>query len=105
ERTSGVTFSALGIHPRAWLKNARKVGTESFGGTQTTHIAASIDVGKFVDDLNQIVSKAGSLGLTAGSKVTGITGLEKLEIVRSVKATSVDVYSGTSDRILRGLKV
>jgi hypothetical protein len=105
KKTNGVTFSSLGVHPRAWLKDARKVGTENVGGAKTTHITASIDVGKFVDDLNQIVSKADSLGLSTGSKVQGITGIEKLEIERSVKSSKVDVYSGESDRILRGLKV
>jgi hypothetical protein len=104
KKSSGLTFSSLGIHPRAWLKNARKVGNETFGGTDTTHITATIDVGKFVDDLNQIVSKADSLGLSSTS-VKPLTGLEKLEFVRSVKSSSVDVYSGDSDRILRGLKV
>jgi len=99
------TFQSLGIHPRSWLVGAREVGTESVGGADATHITAKVDVSKFVDDLNQIVSKAGSLGVTGGSKVQGITGIQKLEIVRSVKSSSVDVYSGNSDRILRRLSV
>jgi hypothetical protein len=104
KKKSGITFNSLGIHPRAWLKDAHKAGTEDVGGAETTHITASIDMGKFVDDLNQIVSKADSLGLSS-SGVKPLTGLEKLEFVRSVKSSSVDVYSGNSDRILRGLKV
>jgi hypothetical protein len=101
----GTTFDSLGVHPRSWLKNAKKVGTEDVGGAKTTHITAAIDVGKFVDDLNQIVKKADSLGLGAGGKSGGITGIEKLELVRSVKSSAVDVYSGEEDRILRRLKV
>jgi hypothetical protein len=104
KKTNGVTFSSLGIHPRAWLKDARKVGTESFGGAETTHITATIDTGRFVDDLNQIISKADSLGLSS-SGVKPLTGIEKLEFERSVKSSSVDIYSGNEDRILRGLKV
>ena len=103
---SATTFESLGIHPRKWLKDARKAGTAEVGGAQTDHITASIDVGKFVDDLNEIVKKADSLGVTSGTQVEGgITGIEKLELVRSVKSSVVDVYSGKSDRILRRLKV
>ena len=105
-KDEGLTFSSLGIHPRAWLKDAKKAGTATVGGAQTDHITASIDVGKFVDDLNEILKKADSLGVTSGTSVEGgITGLEKLELVRSVKSSVVDVYSGESDRILRRLKV
>jgi hypothetical protein len=104
-KKKGTTFDSLGIHPRTWLKDAKKAGSETVGGAQTTHISAAIDVSKFVDDLNEIVKKADSLGVTSGTKVQGITGIQKLELVRSVKSSAVDVYSGESDRILRRLKV
>jgi hypothetical protein len=102
-KKSTTTFASLGIHPRTWLVNARKVGTETVGGAKATHITAKIDVSKFVDDLNAIVGKANTLGVTGGT--SGITAIQKLEIVRSVKSSSVDVYSGESDRILRRLTV
>ena len=62
----GTSLQSLGIDPRRWLKNAEKEGEESVGGAETIHVSAEIDVPKFLDDVNTLLGRAGSLGV-AGS--------------------------------------
>jgi hypothetical protein len=105
EKQSGITFESLGIRPRAWLADARKAGTVDVGGAETTHITAKIDVAKFVDDLDRILARAGSLGVTKERKADGLSAIEKLAVQQAIRSSAVGVYSGVDDRILRRLTV
>jgi len=100
------TLAALGVHPRAWLKDARTVGEEDVEGTKTRHVAATIDVAKFLDDLDGLLGKAGSLGAGAGASVpSGISAETKRTIVEAVTKASFDVWSGAKDGTLRRLAI
>jgi hypothetical protein len=92
-------FSQFGIDPRNWLTNAKDEGDEKVAGTDTDHVSAALDVGRFLDDLNQLVKKAGSsTGTTAQ-----ITPDQKKQIEDIVKDPRFDVYVGKDDNVIRRL--
>ncbi|HEV3228045.1 MAG TPA: hypothetical protein VGY97_01125 [Solirubrobacteraceae bacterium] len=98
------TLASLGVDPTRWLINPTKAGTQNVGGAQTIHITAGIDVGRFLADVNTLLSKASRLG--AGSVATLPTSLnsrQRAAVARSVKSATVDVYTGSADKILRRL--
>src|SRR3954454_5171570 len=92
-------FSQFGIDPRDWLTDAKDEGTEKIAGVETDHISATLDVSRFVDDLNRLVKKAGgSTGSTAP-----ITPAQKKQIEDVVKNPRFDVYVGKDDNVIRRL--
>jgi hypothetical protein len=96
-KTKQKGLSQFGIDPRGWLKDAKDEGTEKVAGVDTNHVSAALDVGKFLDDLNKIVKKAG--GTTTGQ----ITAAQKQQIQDVVKDPRFDVYAGKSDNVIRRL--
>jgi hypothetical protein len=92
-------LSQFGIDPKNWLKDPKNEGDEKVAGVDTHHVSATLDVGKFLDDLNRIVKKAGS---TAGTPAQ-ITAQQKREIQDVVKNPTFDVYVGKDDSVIRRL--
>src|SRR3954447_4553730 len=92
-------LSQFGIDPRNWLKDAKDEGSEKVAGTDTDHVSAALDVGKFVDDLNRIVQKAG----TSTGSTAQITPDQKKQIEDIVKNPRFDVYVGKADHVIRRL--
>jgi hypothetical protein len=90
-------LSQFGIDPRNWLKDGKDEGTEKVAGVETNHVSAALDVGKFLDDLNRIVNKAG------GTSTAQITPAQKKQIQAVVKDPRFDVYAGKSDNVIRRL--
>jgi hypothetical protein len=102
------SLGALGINPRDWLKNPKDEGTEDVGGTETIHIAADIDVPKLLDDVDNLLGKAGKLGLNRQQQAQlpkEIPPGVKSQLADAVKEAKVDVYTGKDDKALRRLKV
>lgn len=104
------TLQALGVDPGRWLEAPRKVGDADVGGTETVHVTSAVDVAALVADIDKLLRRAGSSGASAaagaaaGTKVpTGLTAAQRAAITQSVKAASVDVFSGKSDGTLRRL--
>ena len=55
QRRSGTTtFGGLGLHPLDWVHNPSKEGDSNIAGVKTTHVSASLDVGKMLADLNHL---------------------------------------------------
>jgi hypothetical protein len=103
-KDAGPSFSALGVDPARWLKDARKVGKADVGGTSTFHITSGVDVPRFLADVNKLLSKAKNLGgSTTQSVPQGLSPTVQSIIERSVKSAQVDVYTGESDHTLRRL--
>jgi hypothetical protein len=101
-------LSALGVHPRQWLKNPSDKGTEDVNGDKTIHIAADVDVAKLLDDIDSLLKKTGELGLTRAQQAqlpTSISASVKKQIVDSVTEARFDVFAGKDDKILRKLEV
>src|SRR3954466_985297 len=92
-------FSQFGIDPRDWLKDAKDEGTEKVGGVDTDHVSAALDVGRFLNDLNKVVRKAGT---TTGSTAR-LTPSQQKQIEDVVKNPRFDVYVGKDDNVIRRL--
>jgi hypothetical protein len=92
-------LSQFGIDPRNWLKDAKDEGTDKVAGVDTNHVSAALDVGRFLDDLNAVVKKAGG---TTGAAAQ-ITPQQKKEVQDVVKNPRFDVYVGKSDNVIRRL--
>ena len=100
------TLSKLGIKPLDWLQNPKVVGTESVGGTDTTHITASINVAAFLNDFSTFLQKASTLGVSGTSTASkGLSASVRNQIAGAVKHPRFDLWTGNSDKTLRRLTV
>jgi hypothetical protein len=98
--SSTKSFSAFGINPLGWLRNAKTAGDTTLGGDKVSHVTAVLDVGKLLDDLNRIVSKASVSGTT---KPQQLSSSQKAQIQNIVKDPNIDVYVSKGDQTLRRL--
>jgi hypothetical protein len=96
-------LSTLGIHPSSWLSGAKNEGDATVGNTKVTHISADLNVGKVLDDLNQLVQKAPTSGLSGGAKPPQLTQQQKSEVEQVLKNPHIDVYVAKSDSTIRRL--
>jgi hypothetical protein len=100
------TLSKLGIQPLHWLTNPTVVGTENVGGAQTTHIHAGVNVPALLTDLNTVLERASSLGVSGASQLkSGIPAADRTKIASDIKNPSVDVWTGTNDHTIRRLTI
>ena len=104
EQQSGdeTTFEQLGISPQTWLKDATNEGDSTVGDTTTIKITGQVDLPKMLDDVNQLLSQAGSLGIPdTGQLPTELTDEQIQQVEDSVKDASVEIETGKDDSILR----
>jgi hypothetical protein len=94
------SLSDFGVKADNWLNDAKEEGDEKIEGVETKHVSGSFDVGRFLDDLNQIISKAGSVG---GRTPTQLTDQQKKQVEQFVKNPKFDVYVGKDDNKIRRL--
>lgn len=100
------SFSSLGIDPSKWLQNPKSEGDEDVAGTNTNHVSADVDVPKLLDDINQILSRAGKLGVSGSQQIPKqITPQQRKTIQDNIENASFDVYSGKDDKTLRRLTI
>ncbi len=100
------TLGKLGIQPLKWLTNPTVVGNENVGGAQTTHIHAGVNVNALLTDLNTVLEKASSLGVSGANTLkSGIPAADRTKIASEVKSPSVDIWTGTSDKTIRRLAI
>lgn len=105
-KQNGNTFAAFGIDPRQWLTGAHKAGTATVGGAEAVHIAAGVNVTRFLADVNKLLAKAGQLGLSGVASAPGsISPATQAALASGVRSASVDIWTGNSDRILRRLTI
>lgn len=103
---SSGSLSKLGIKPLDWLSDPKVVGTESVGGTDTTHITANINVAAFLNDFSTFLQKASTLGVSGvGSASKGLSPSVRSQIASAVQNPRFDVWTGNSDKTLRRLTV
>ena len=101
----GQSFATLGMDPREWLKNARNAGDAKVGDDDTIKITGGIDVPKLLDDIDNALAKAASLGLQNGSVPGRLTAEQKRQVEASVKDPKVEIYTGKDDKIMRRMVV
>jgi hypothetical protein len=95
-------LSQFGIDARKWLKDAKDEGSETVAGVDTNHVSAALDVSAFLNDVNQLVQRAGG-SLGASSAAPRLTDAQKKKIEEVVKNPRFDVYSGKTDNVIRRL--
>jgi hypothetical protein len=97
------SLKALGLDPRQWLEDAEDEGDEEVAGVETTHVSGKLDVGKVVQDFNDVLKRSGgALGGATGQtppRPLSQSDLDKVEDV--VKDPSFDVYVGKEDNVIR----
>ena len=104
----GLSVRALGIDPRRWLRGARQKGEADVGGARTIHIAAGVDVARLLADVDRLLARASSSGVTGATGNQVPTSLDvgtRRTIERSIRAASVDIWTGRADHTLRRIAV
>ncbi len=113
----GVSFRSLGIDPGAWLKEPQVAGTEDVGGTETTHITATVDVPRLLEDANRILGRTDTRqtdpcadeqpqeGEPEREGSRQLSAEDRKQIADAVKDARVDVWTGEEDRIMRRINV
>jgi hypothetical protein len=102
QNTQGRSLKDYGIDPQAWVKDPTEEGTESVNGVDTTHVKASVDIGRMFSDFNKTIQKAGSMSTAAPQQLSPDT-IQKIQDV--VKNPSFDIYIGKDDNKIRRLSV
>ncbi|MGH2943140.1 MAG: hypothetical protein ACRDLN_10275 [Solirubrobacteraceae bacterium] len=96
-------LKAIGIDPLRWISNAQEKGSERVAGVDTTRIGGNVDAERLLADLDRLLTKAGGAsGAGAGSLLTPKL---RTQIADAVETAKVDVWTGTSDKLLRQLAV
>lgn len=98
-----VSPTGLGLHPRSWLKDAKKSGSTQVAGVDSEHVSGKLDVANVVRDFNRFLLRSGgAIGNATGQGgVPTLSGAEIKRIVDFVKDPTFDVYVGKRDGILR----
>jgi hypothetical protein len=105
---TGLSLGALGIDPRRWLRDPRREGEDDVGGVRTIHLAAGVDVTRLLADVDRLLAKAGSSGVTGatGAQVPAALDADtRRTIERSIRSATVDVWTGREDHTLRRIAV
>lgn len=104
-----LSLGGIGIDPMNWLKDPKVVGTETLGGVETQHISSSLNVSALLDDVDKLLAaikqKGGIPGTPAAQIPSRISNSDRAQIEQAVKSSSVDVWTGSSDKILRKLSI
>jgi hypothetical protein len=93
----------FGIDPQSWVTDPQDKGDESVNGADTTHVEATLDVGKMLSDFNKTIQSAGgAMGSSAPQQLSQAT-IDKIS--QSVKNPKFDIYVGKDDSRIRRLAV
>jgi hypothetical protein len=100
------SFASLGMDPRKWLTDPQNEGDAKVGDDDTIKITGGVDVARLLDDVNNALEKASSLGLgNTGQVPEKLTQAQKREIVAAIKDPRVEIYTGKADKIMRRMVV
>jgi hypothetical protein len=100
------SFASLGMDPRKWLTDPKNEGDAKVGDEDTIKITGGVDVAALLDDVNNALEKASSLGLSqAGQVPERISEAQKRQVIEAVKNPRVEIYTGKEDQILRRMLV
>jgi hypothetical protein len=104
--SAGGSLGKLGINPLHWLQSPSVVGTESVGGTQTTHIVAGVNVTALLADLNTFLQKASSLGVSGSAKLPkGISSQTQSKIAGEIQNPRFNLWTGSNDKTVRKMSI
>ncbi|MDE3129776.1 MAG: hypothetical protein KGL16_01360, partial [Acidobacteriota bacterium] len=108
-RSAG-TFSKLGVEPLHWLIDPRITGTTRLNGVKTTRIRAALDAAAMIRALSTLLGKTTLVGTggssgTARPRAHSIPPATQRRIAQTLGSPSVEVWTGTADRLIRKLTV
>jgi uncharacterized membrane protein YgcG len=98
-------LASLGVNPRDWLRNPKKEGEEDVGGANTVHVSADVRIGALLKDVNDLIRRAGRLGLDSEQVPQRIPERTQRQIEESVKTAQFDLWTGKDDKIMRRLEI
>ena len=98
-------LATLGVNPRNWLSNPKKVGEEDVGGAETVHVSSDVRIGALLEDLNDLIRRASRLGLQDQQVPERIPRNTMRQIEESVRAAKFDLWTGKDDKIMRRLEI
>ena len=105
DRQNQFDLASLGVNPRDWLQNPKKEGEEEVGGAETVHVSADVRVGALLKDVNDLIRRAGRLGLENDQVPQRIPERTQRQIEESVKTAQFDLWTGKDDKIMRRLEI
>ncbi len=99
-------LSDLGINPKDWLSDPKNAGEGEVEGEEVVKVTGAVDLDKMLADINTLVQKAGSLGLSGGANVPQKLTDEQIKQVKdAVKKVDVEIDAAKSDSSLRRIKL
>jgi hypothetical protein len=105
EQQNQFDLASLGVNPRDWLSRPKKEGEEEVGGAQTVHVSADVRVGALLADVNDLIRRAGRLGLDSEQVPQRLPRRTMRQIEESVKEAKFDLWTGKDDKIMRRLQI
>jgi len=105
EQQNQFDLASLGVNPRDWLQNPKKESEEDVGGVETVHVSADVRVGALLKDVNDLIRRAGRLGLQNEQVPQRIPERTQRQIEESVKTAQFDLWTGKDDKIMRRLEI
>jgi hypothetical protein len=106
QTTTQPSLASLGIDPRKWLVDAKRLDDEEVGGADTAHVSARIDVPKLIADVNTALQRARSQGISgAGQLPPAISPEQQRQVTQAIRGATFDFWTGTDDHILRKMAI
>jgi hypothetical protein len=103
-RTKGVRFGrrgrgldALELDARRWVRHPKVSDGPKVGGEETDRVTGDLNTGAALADLLGAAQRAGSGG--------GLTAEDGRRLARTVRRSSIEVLTGSKDRLLRRMLV
>lgn len=90
-----------GLDPGRWISAPRDKGEERVAGVDTIRLGGKLDVERLLADLDGLLTKAGG----SASRSTLLAPKLRRQIAAAVDSSSVDIWTGAQDRLLRQLAV
>lgn len=97
----GNGLAVTGFDPLRWISAPRRKPNERVAGVDTIRIGGRLDVEQLLADLDGLLTKAGG----SSSKSTLLAPKLRRQIAAAVDSSSVDIWTGASDRLLRQFAV
>jgi hypothetical protein len=103
---SGTSFDLEGgnglgaLRVDRWLRSPRLSAGGAIGGVATERIAAGLDVAAAFDDLGRLGER---LGTSALAGLRPLDDAAKAQLARAASSSSIEVWTGAKDRLLRRL--
>jgi hypothetical protein len=85
-----------------WMENPRVSKGGRVGGAETTRIHGTLNV---VNAINDLLDMAGQLGASQLAAVPRLEGTSADQVQHAVRSSTMDVFTGSSDDLLRKLVV